>query len=167
MPFPSSWFQSVNSIWLFALAPLFTMLWFKLGRFEPSVPAKFSLALLFVGLGFLILVPPAVAADLGMKVSPLWLVFTYLLHTIGELCLSPVGLSAMTRLAPARFAGVIMGVFFMSIATGNFIGGRLAGLYESMKLEQLFLYVALFAMAAAVLLALFVKPLRRMIGETK
>lgn len=167
MAYPSSWFQSVNSLWLFALTPVLTMLWFKLGPKEPSVPAKFSLALLFVGLGFLILVPPAVSADLGIKVSPLWLVLTYLLHTIGELCLSPVGLSAMTRLAPARFAGVIMGVFFMSIATGNFIGGRLAGFYESMKLEQLFLYVALVAMAAGGLLAVFVKPLRRMVGEAK
>jgi POT family proton-dependent oligopeptide transporter len=167
MEYPSSWFQSVNSVWLIGLAPLFSMLWIKLGPREPSVPAKFALGLLFVGLGFLILVPPAVSADAGLKVSPMWLVFTYLLHTIGELCLSPVGLSAMTKLAPKRFAGVIMGVFFMSIATGNYIGGRLAGFYESMKLEQLFLYVALFSIAASVLLAVFVKPLRGLMGETK
>jgi POT family proton-dependent oligopeptide transporter len=73
----------------------------------------------------------------------------------------------MTKLAPARFGGVIMGVFFMSISTGNYIGGRLAGFYESMKLESLFLYVALFAMAAAVVLGLFVKPLRGLMGEVK
>ncbi|MFN0104831.1 MAG: peptide MFS transporter [Bryobacteraceae bacterium] len=167
MAYPSSWFQSMNSIWLIALAPLFSMLWVRLGDREPSVPAKFALGLLFVGLGFLLLVPPAASADAGFRVSPLWLVFTYLLHTIGELCLSPVGLSAMTKLAPARFAGVIMGVFFMSISTGNFIGGRLAGFYESMKLEQLFLYVALFSIAAAVLLGVFVKPLRGLMGELK
>ncbi len=104
MEYPSSWFQSVNSIWLLILAPLFSVLWIKLGPREPSVPAKFALALLFVGLGFLILVPAAATADAGMKVSPFWLVLTYLLHTIGELCLSPVGLSAMTKLAPARWA---------------------------------------------------------------
>ncbi|MSV31834.1 MAG: MFS transporter [Bryobacterales bacterium] len=167
MAYPSSWFQSVNSIWLLALAPLFSLLWIKLGPREPSVPAKFAMGLLFVGLGFLILVPPAASADAGMKVSPMWLVITYLLHTIGELCLSPVGLSAMTKLAPARLAGVIMGVFFLSISTGNYVGGRLAGFYESMKLEQLFLYVALFAIAAAVVLGVFVKPLRRLMGETK
>ncbi|MBI2684810.1 MAG: peptide MFS transporter [Acidobacteria bacterium] len=167
MAFPSSWFQSVNSIWLIALAPLFSMLWLRMGSREPSVPAKFALGLLFVGLGFLILVPPAADADAGLKVSPMWLLFTYLLHTIGELCLSPVGLSAMTKLAPQRFGGVIMGVFFMSIATGNYIGGRLAGVYESMKLEQLFLYVALFAIGAAVVLALFVKPLRGLMGGVK
>ena len=102
-----------------------------------------------------------------MKVSPLWLVATYLLHTIGELCLSPVGLSAMTKLAPARLGGVIMGVFFLSISTGNYVGGRLAGFYESMRLEQLFLYVALFAIAAGVVLGVFVKPLRGLMGETK
>lgn len=102
-----------------------------------------------------------------MKVSPVWLLMTYLLHTIGELCLSPVGLSAMTKLAPARFGGVIMGVFFMSIATGNYIGGRLAGFYESMRLNDLFLYVALFAIAAAAVFGIFVKPLRGLMGEVK
>jgi len=167
LAFPSSWFQSVNSIWLLLLAPLFSILWLKLAEREPSVPAKFAMALLFVGLGFLILVPPAAAADAGLKVSPLWLVATYLLHTIGELCLSPVGLSAMTKLAPARLGGVIMGVFFLSISTGNYVGGRLAGFYESMRLEQLFLYVALFAIAAGGLLGVFVKPLRGLMGETK
>jgi proton-dependent oligopeptide transporter, POT family len=165
--FPSSWFQSVNSIYLILLAPLFSVLWIKMGPKEPGVPAKFSLGLLFVGLGFLVLVVPAQAADAGMKVAPIWLTVTYLLHTIGELCLSPVGLSAMTKLAPARFAGVIMGVFFLSISTGNFIGGRLSGFYESMKLEQLFLYVALFGIAAAAVLAAFVKPLGRLTGGTK
>jgi len=167
LAYPSSWFQSVNSIWLICLAPLFSMMWVRMGDRQPSVPAKFALGLLFVGLGFLILVPPAEAAETGAKVSPVWLLMTYLLHTIGELCLSPVGLSAMTKLAPARFGGVIMGVFFMSIATGNYIGGRLAGFYESMKLNDLFLYVALFAMAAAAVFGIFVKPLRGLMGEVK
>jgi POT family proton-dependent oligopeptide transporter len=167
LAYPSSWFQSVNSIWLICLAPLFSMMWVRMGERQPSVPAKFALGLLFVGLGFLILVPPAEAAETGAKVSPVWLLMTYLLHTIGELCLSPVGLSAMTKLAPARFGGVIMGVFFMSIATGNYIGGRLAGFYESMKLNDLFLYVALFAMAAAAVFGIFVKPLRGLMGEVK
>jgi POT family proton-dependent oligopeptide transporter len=167
MAYPSSWFQSVNSIYLIALAPLFSMLWLKMGERQPSVPAKFALGLFFVGLGFLALVIPAGAADGGVKVSPAWLMLTYLLHTIGELCLSPVGLSAMTKLAPARLGGVIMGVFFLSIATGNYIGGRLAGLYESMKLADLFLYVSLFGIAAAAVLAIFVKPLRGLMGGVK
>ncbi|MBM3787879.1 MAG: peptide MFS transporter [Acidobacteria bacterium] len=165
--YPSSWFQSMNSIWLIASAPLFSLLWLRMGDKEPSVPAKFALGLLFVGLGFLVLVIPAGAADAGLKVAPVWLTITYFLHTIGELCLSPVGLSAMTKLAPARFGGVIMGVFFLSISTGNFIGGRLAGFYESMKLEQLFLYVALFGIAAAAILTAFVKPLARLTGGSR
>ncbi|HEU0122534.1 MAG TPA: peptide MFS transporter [Bryobacteraceae bacterium] len=165
--YPSSWFQSMNSIWLILLAPVFSMLWIKMGNREPSVPAKFALGLLFVGLGFLALVPPAGSADAGFLVGPGWLTLTYLLHTIGELCLSPVGLSAMTKLAPARFGGVIMGVFFMSISTGNYIGGRLAGFYESMKLADLFLYVAFFGIGAAALLGIFVKPLRGLMGEVK
>lgn len=167
MAYPSSWFQSMNSIWLIALAPLFSLLWLRMGSAEPSVPAKFALGLLFVGLGFLVLVPPAQSADAGLKVGPIWLTATYLLHTIGELCLSPVGLSAMTKLAPERFGGVVMGVFFLSISTGNYVGGRLAGFYESMPLQQLFLYVAVFGIVAAAILGAFVKPLRGMMSEVK
>jgi POT family proton-dependent oligopeptide transporter len=165
--YPSSWFQSVNSIWLILLAPVFSWLWLRMGTREPSIPSKFALGLLFVGLGFLVLIAPAAAAAGGEKVGPHWLLLTYLLHTIGELCLSPVGLSAMTKLAPARFGGVIMGVFFLSIATGNYIGGRLAGLYESMPLDKLFLNVALFGIGAAAVLAAFVKPLRNLMGGVR
>jgi POT family proton-dependent oligopeptide transporter len=96
-------------------------------------------------------------------VSPLWLVATYLLHTFGELCLSPVGLSAMTRLAPARIAALTMGVWFVALSAGNYLGGRVAGLYETFSLPQLFGVVALFAAGAAVVLALLVRPIRRML----
>ncbi len=98
-----------------------------------------------VGLGFVILVPPARAAEAGALASPMWLIATYLLHTIGELSLSPVGLSAMTRLAPARIAGLVMGVWFLGTSVGNFIGGRVGGLYESMALPTLFGAVGAFA----------------------
>jgi proton-dependent oligopeptide transporter, POT family len=165
--YPSSWFQSMNSIFLIIMAPLFSVLWIKLGDKEPSVPAKFAMGLFFVGLGFLVLVPPAGDADAGLKVGPGWLVLVYFLHTVGELCLSQVGLSAMTKLAPPRFGGVIMGVFFMSISTGNYIGGRLAGFYESMALRELFWGVAAFGMGASLVLAIFVKPLRRLMGGVK
>ena len=110
--YPSSWFQSVNSLFIFALAPVFAWLWIRLasqGR-EPSSPAKFAFGLVFVGLGFAILIPPARMSEQGALVSPMWLIGTYFLHTVGELVLSPVGLSAMTRLAPARIAGLMMGV---------------------------------------------------------
>jgi POT family proton-dependent oligopeptide transporter len=130
---------------------------------EPSSPGKFVIGLVGVGLGFVILVAPATAAEAGSKVSPIWLTLTYLLHTIGELSLSPVGLSAMTRLAPARIAGLVMGVWFLGTSVGNFIGGRVGGLYESMALPTLFGIVGGFAIAAGVVLLLFVAPMRRML----
>ena len=95
--------------------------------------------------------------------GPLWLVGTYLLQAIGELCLSPVGLSAMTRLAPARIAGLTMGVWFLATFVGNYVGGRVGGLYEAFSLPQLFGAVALFALGAAVVLALLIRPIRRML----
>ena len=163
--FPSSWFQSVNSFFIFTLAPVFAWLWVKLAARgqEPSSPGKFVFGLVCVGLGFVILMGPASAAAAGDKVSPLWLVLTYLLHTIGELSLSPVGLSAMTRLAPARIAGLVMGVWFLATSVGNFIGGRVSGFYESMALPTLFGTVGGFAIVAAVILLVFVGPMRRML----
>ena len=102
---------------------MFAWIWLRLGERDPSSPAKFTIGLVFVALGFAILMIPGEAAAQGVKVSPLWLVVTYLLHTIGELCLSPVGLSAMTRLAPARVVGLMMGVWFLATSVGNYLGG--------------------------------------------
>src|ERR1700676_1025775 len=128
---PSSWFQSANALFIIAFAPVFAWLWVRLGSREPSSPVKFSAGLIGVGAGFAILVPAAQASASGTLVSPVWLIATYLIHTFAELCLSPVGLSSMTKLAPARVAGLMMGVWFLATAVGNFIGGRarrLAGL---------------------------------------
>ena len=167
MSFPSSWFQSVNSFFIFTLAPVFAWLWLRLAARgqEPSSPGKFVFGLVCVGLGFIVLMGPASAAAGGDKVSPLWLVLTYLLHTMGELSLSPVGLSAMTRLAPARIAGLVMGVWFLATSVGNFIGGRVSGLYESMALPTLFGTVGGFAIVAALILLIFVAPMRRLVAS--
>jgi POT family proton-dependent oligopeptide transporter len=164
MPFPSSWFQSLNSLFLIALAPVFAWIWIKMAAagVEPSSPAKFAFGLVFVGLGFAILVPPASLAADGGQVSPMWLTWTYLLHTIGELALSPVGLSAMTVLSPARIAGMSMGVWFLATSVGNFIGGRVAGFYESMALPTLFGSIAGFAIVAGVILLVFVPAMRKL-----
>jgi POT family proton-dependent oligopeptide transporter len=165
MPFPSSWFQSLNSLFLIALAPVFAWIWIRLaarGK-EPSSPAKFVFGLVFVGLGFAILVPPAQMAEGGAQVSPMWLTLTYLLHTVGELALSPVGLSAMTKLSPARIVGMSMGVWFLATSVGNFIGGRVSGLYESLALPTLFTAVAAYGILAGVILALFVPAMRKLI----
>ncbi|MBI3049258.1 MAG: peptide MFS transporter [Acidobacteria bacterium] len=162
--FPSTWYQSLNSLFIIGLAPVFAWLWVWLARrgAEPSSPAKFGMGLMLVGIGFAVLVGGAVLAERGVLVSPMWLVIVYFLHTCGELALSPVGLSAMSKLAPVRIGGLIMGVWFLASAVGNYIGGRLAALYEAMTLPSLFGSVAAFGIGAGVLLLLFARPMRRL-----
>jgi POT family proton-dependent oligopeptide transporter len=164
--FPASWFQSVNSIFLVLLAPVLTMLWAWLGPREPSSPAKFAYGLLFVGLGFLVIAGAALVSirSGGAKVSIAWLIVLYLCHTIGELCLSPVGLSTVTKLAPQRLVGSMMGVWFLALSLGNFIGGRVAGLLETFPLPQLFGAVFLISAFSALVLALLSKPIRRLMS---
>ena len=159
--YPSSWFQSANPLFVIAFAPAFAWLWVRLAGHgkEPGAAAKFAGGLLLVGLGFAVLILPAQTSQAGTLVGPGWLVLTYLLHTWGELALSPVGLSAMTRLAPVRIGGLVMGVWFLGTSVGNYIGGRVAGFYESMSLASLFGAVAAFAMAAGVVMLIFARPL--------
>ena len=167
--FPSTWWQSVNSVFIIALAPVFAALWMALNRrrWEPSTPAKFSFGLLFVGLGFLLLVPAALiiqGGGEGTRVGVQWLVGVYFLHTVGELCLSPVGLSTMTKLAPERIVGQMMGIWFLGAATGNFIGGNVGGLFETYPLNQIFLAVFATSTAAAVLMFLSIRMIRRLMA---
>ncbi len=159
--FPASWFQSLNSIFIVLLAPLFAAMWVRMGSREPSTTAKFAWGLIFVGLGFAVLIPVGNQTN----VSPLWLTLTYLLHTIGELSLSPVGLSAMTKLAPQRVGGLIMGVWFLSISDGEFIGGRVAAVYEQFPLPLIFGAVAGFSIVVGLLLFLLVRPVSQMTGD--
>ena len=125
---PASTFQSLNAAYIFLLAPVFAWFWTLLGRrnAEPSAPFKFGLAVVQVGLGFLVLVWGAQAAGATAAVPVLFIFLIYLLHTTGELCLSPVGLSAMNRLAPAHMASLIMGSWFFASATGNFAAGLIS-----------------------------------------
>lgn len=124
---PASVFQSLNAIYIVLLAPLFAWLWTTLGRkgLEPSAPAKFGLGIVQLGIGFLVLVAGSAAAGDSM-VPVLFIFLIYLFHTTGELCLSPVGLSAMNRLAPAHLASLIMGTWFFASATGNFAAGLIS-----------------------------------------
>jgi len=163
--FPSSWYQAVNSFFIITLAPVLAWLWIRLGKRDPSSPAKFTYGLVFVGLGFLLLVPASmIASPPDRLVSPMWLVGVYLLHTIGELCLSPVGLSVVTKLAPPRIVGSMMGVWFLSLSLGNKIGGWVAGFFETLPLPQLFGAVFATTAAAALVLALLSKPIRTLMG---
>jgi POT family proton-dependent oligopeptide transporter len=165
--FPPSWYQSLQPIFVVLLAPVFAWLWLRMGRREPSSPAKFSLGLLFGGLAFVILVPASYAVAGGSKVGPYWLTGTYFLQTLGELCLSPVGLSAMTKLAPARAAGFIMGIWFLTNSIGNWLAGKAASMYSSMPLPTLFGANAGFSIAAAIVLALLIKPTVRLMQGVK
>jgi proton-dependent oligopeptide transporter, POT family len=160
--FPASWYQSLPPLFIILFAPVFAALWIRLGKRNPSSPAKFALGLFFLGLGFALMIGAASAAVGGARVSPLWLFFSYLLQTLGELCLSPVGLSAMSVLAPVRIAGLVMGVWFLALSVGNYLAGMASSFYESMPLPRLFAIVTATAFAAALVLALLVKPIHRM-----
>ena len=167
--FPASWFQFVQPIFVVAFAPVFAWLWLALNRrrMEPSSPAKFAFGLLLAGLAFAIMVPASMMAANGAQVAMWWLVATYFLQTLGELSLSPVGLSAMSKLAPERAAGFMMGIWFLSISIGNWLAGKAGSLYSEMPLPTLFGYVAGFTFAAAVVLALLIKPTVRMMSGVK
>ncbi|HZI92737.1 MAG TPA: peptide MFS transporter [Patescibacteria group bacterium] len=166
--FPASWLQSVNSIFIILLAPVFAWLWVTMGRREPSSPAKFSIGMFFVGLGFLVVAFAAMlSGPAGVRVSPWWLITLYLCHTIGELCLSPVGLSTMTKLAPPRVVGQMMGIWFLALSVGNFIGGQVAGLFETLPLPKLFGAVVAVTMACTLICVILIKPIRRLMGGVR
>ena len=164
---PASWLQSVNGVFIILLAPLFSAVWLWLGSRNPSIPAKMGIGLIFLGLGFSVLAWGSANATLESPVSPTWLVVTYFFHTVGELCLSPIGLSSITRLSPARYVGQMMGIWFMGAALGNLVAGRVAGLIQSLPLPQLFGSVTMFSVGAGLVLLLFTKPLRGWIGDAR
>jgi len=127
--YPSSWFQSVPAIFVIIFAPVFAALWQKLGDRQPSSPGKFIYGLLFAGIAFIVITIASMVGA-GGRVSPMWLVVVYLIQTFGELCLSPVGLSTVTKLSPARMVGLMMGVWFLSISIGSYIAGLTTKLFE-------------------------------------
>ncbi|SDM01573.1 peptide MFS transporter [Streptomyces wuyuanensis] len=119
--FPSSWFQSLNPLFIMALGPVFAWLWQWLAARdkEPSTPVKFAVGLILVGLSFAVFLPALAAASGGSPVSPMWLAVIYLVQTVGELCLSPVGLSVTTKLAPEKYGSQMMGVWFLAVTAGD------------------------------------------------
>ena len=129
---PASWFQSVPAAFVLLLAPIAAGIWIFLARRQkdPSIPVKFGLGLLFLGLGFVVMAGAAVFVAKGEKVLPTWLIATYFLHTVGELCLSPVGLSSVTKLAPQRLVGQMMGIWFLATSLGNLCAGLIAGAFS-------------------------------------
>ena len=167
---PASWLQSVNPLLIIAFAPVFGSLWVKLRDRQPSIPAKFALGLIQLGVGFAVVAWASVYVGNTSnpnKVSAGWLIATYFFHTTGELCLSPVGLSAMTKLSPAKLVGQMMGIWFLATSFGNLMAGLLAGRMESMGLVQLFSSVALWTAAVGLVLLLTSRPVKRLMGGVK
>jgi proton-dependent oligopeptide transporter, POT family len=170
---PATWFQSINSLFIIILAPVFAALWVKLGPRDLSSPMKFALGLGFAGLGFLVMIYAAnavVESGGALKVSAMWLTASYFFQTVGELCLSPVGLSSMTKLSPRRYVGQMMGIWFLAAAVGNLIGGLVGGNVDPEKLEQmpiLFTYTTASLVIAAVILALLTIPMSRMMRNVQ
>lgn len=164
--FPSAWFQSANPIFVILLTPIIAALWLKLGAQQPSAPAKFGLALVFLAAGFLLMIPAASYAA-EIRVSPFWLIGLYFLFTIGELLLSPVGLATMTRIAPARMTGIVLGVWFLAAALGNKLAGDIGGAFTASDPDTLVLsflaQAGIVAAAAALMFALV--PVAKRLSE--
>ncbi len=162
---PATYFQSINAIAIFGFAPLFSMLWISLSRVgkDPNTPVKFALGLILLGLGFVVMsMAHSQAAD-GTLVSPMWLVFVYLIHTFGELCLSPIGLSMVTKLAPAKIVSVMMGLWFASTALANYMAGVLESILKDYLPDmQLFNFLVLTSVSAGLLLLILSPWLKKM-----
>ncbi|HEU4698857.1 MAG TPA: peptide MFS transporter [Gemmatimonadales bacterium] len=172
---PALWFQSINSLFIIILAPVFAALWVGMARrnMELSSPAKFSLGLLLAAIGFGLMIIPAnmlVASGGALKVSAIWLTLSYFFQTLGELSLSPVGLSSMTKLSPRKYVGQMMGIWFLAASVGNLIAGLVGGSVDPEKLEQtpmLFKGTTLALLVSAAVLALLAIPIRRMMANVE
>jgi POT family proton-dependent oligopeptide transporter len=167
---PTLWLQAANSVFVIALAPVFAWVWIALGRRgkDPSSVAKFAWGLFFAGVGFVVMWEAAnIIINNGgnIRVSPWWLIWSYFFQSVGELSLSPVGLSSMTKLAPTKFKGQMMGVWFMASAIGNLIAGLVGGKVDPEKLNEmpaLFRQTSFSLFIAAVVCGLLVFAVRRM-----
>jgi POT family proton-dependent oligopeptide transporter len=156
---PTAWFQSANSFFIVILSPFFAALWINLAKrmITPSYSVKCAFGLIVMATGFIVMFFASQYAAAGLKVAPYWLIATYFLHTVGELCLSPVALSAVSKLSPKRFAGQMMGVFVLTYSIGNVIAGLLAGNFDPENLEQmpnLYLQISLFGISIGIILVL-------------
>jgi len=157
---PTLWLQVANPLFIIILSPFIAALWINLGKrmWDPSYGVKCAIGLVIMASGFIVMFFAAQHAASGMKVAPYWLVTTYFLHTVGELCLSPTALSAVSKLAPKRFAGQMMGVFVLTYAIGNVIAGLFAGNFDPERLDQmpsLYMQITLFTVAVGLFVYVF------------
>ncbi|MCG8435464.1 MAG: peptide MFS transporter, partial [Gammaproteobacteria bacterium] len=168
---PATWYQSVNPVFIILLSPVFAWIWIFLAQrnLEPSAPVKFAIGLVQLGLGFGVIM---FAAKLAIEsdVAPTWLLLTYLLHTTGELCLSPIGLSYVTKLSPHRYVGQMMGTWFMAAGFGNVVAGLIGGHVGGIGVEALsgeFMKMTIFGIGFGVFLLILSGPIRNWMGGVK
>lgn len=169
---PAGWFQSLNAIFIVVFAPVFSALWVWLAKrnMDPSTPVKFALGLAGMAAGFLVMVGAAKVVAGGAQAAGYWLVLTYLLHTYGELCLSPVGLSSVTKLVPQRFVGQSMGVWFLATSLGNLVAGAIAGEFDADDLAAMpsqYMDIVWFGAGSALVLLLISPIVRKWMGGVK
>lgn len=166
---PSSWFQNLNPAFILLFSPVLAVLWIFLAnrKISYSVPAKFATSLLLLGLAYVIMIFASQLALAGTRTSPVYLASTYLFFTLGELFLSPVGLSAFSKLSPKRYTSQLMGLWFVGSSLGNLIAGLFAGGFDEENVAQmpaLFQSVAIFALAGGVVMLIFSRPLKKWMG---
>jgi POT family proton-dependent oligopeptide transporter len=169
---PTAWFQSANSFFIFICAPFFAWLWVMLAKrhLNPSAPAKFAFGVILMGSGFLVMAAAAKIVASGTKVLPYWLITTYLLHTFGELCLSPVGLSYYTKLAPKRFVGQMMGMWFLATSLGNLVASLIAGDFDANNVAAMpgqYMRIVYFSVGLGALLLLISRPVKKLMGDVE
>ena len=172
--FPAGWFQTVPAGSVIIFVPLFAWLWVWLAKrnLNPSTPIKLSMGLIFMGLGYAVMMGASMIIVAGSKALPTWLIFTYIFHTFGEICLYPIGLSAVSKLAPKRFIGQMMGIWFMSLALGNLIAGLFSGEFDEnaitsnpQLLVDLFRPVVIIMLVSGGVVLVFSKRLKKMMGD--
>jgi proton-dependent oligopeptide transporter, POT family len=167
---PASWFQSLNPAFVIAFAPLVAWLWIALARrhLNPSAPASFAIGVILMGSGFVVMAVAAAIVAHGSKVLPFWLIATYLLHTLGELCLSPVGLSYTTKLSPKRLVGQLMGMWFLSLSLGNLAAGLIAGEFDANNVAAMpgqYMHIVYFAVGLGAVLLALSRPVKKLMGD--
>jgi len=169
---PASWFQSLNPAFVIAFAPLVAWVWIALARrhLNPSAPASFALGVILMGSGFVVMAVAAAIVAHGSKVLPYWLIATYLLHTLGELCLSPVGLSYTTKLSPKRLVGQMMGMWFLSLSLGNLAAGLIAGEFDANNVAAMpgqYMHIVYFAVGLGGVLLALSRPVKKLMGDIR
>jgi proton-dependent oligopeptide transporter, POT family len=169
---PTGWFQSLNSIFIIMFAPFFAWMWIALAQrnLNPSAPAKFAIGVIMMGSGFLVMAAAAAIVARGSQVLPYWLIMTYLLHTFGELCLSPVGLSYFTKLAPKRFVGQMMGMWFLATSLGNLVAGLIAGEFDANNVAAMpgqYMRIVYFCVGLGAVLLVLSRPVKKLMGNVQ